>query len=141
MSDELDDIVDNLRKPSAWIRVIFMLAFVVFLYLVIAPIILVLMLAQALFAVINGKENENLRYFGSALTRYVSQILEFITYNTERKPFPFADFPGAGGQAQTAATSTAVDTKKESATKKPVVREKPSKKTAAKKTTKKKTPK
>lgn len=77
-----------------------MLAYVVFLYLVIAPLILVLMVAQALFAIIRAKENENLRVFGSALTHYTSQMLEFISYNSELKPFPFSDFPGDEGQAQ-----------------------------------------
>ncbi|MEQ9209729.1 MAG: DUF4389 domain-containing protein, partial [Pseudomonadales bacterium] len=67
MSEEMDEIVDNLREPSSWIRILFMLAFATVLYIVIAPLLLVLMLAQALFSVITGSSNQNLGYLGSAL--------------------------------------------------------------------------
>ncbi len=93
MSDEFDDIVDNLREPSAWIRILFMVGFALLLYLVITPVMLVLGLAQALFAVLTGSDNEKLRILGGALVEYVHQILSFFTYNTNEKPFPFSDFP------------------------------------------------
>ena len=139
MSEKYEDIVDNLRQPSAWIRVVFMLAFAVFLYLIIAPVILVLMVVQALFAVITGEENEHLRFLGSALTVYVSQILEFVTYNSEIKPFPFSDFPGVGEQpeAQAPAQNDTVDREDEQLKVPPAPRKKAAKKTASKKTAKK----
>ena len=139
MSEKYEDIVDNLRQPSAWIRVVFMLAFAVFLYLIIAPVILVLIIVQALFAVITGAENENLRFLGSALTVYSSQILEFVTYNSEIKPFPFSDFPGAGEQpeAQAPAQNDTVDREDEQLKAPPAPRKKAAKKTASKKTAKK----
>ncbi|OFE11474.1 hypothetical protein PHACT_13060 [Pseudohongiella acticola] len=89
MSDEL---VNNLKRTSAWLRVLFMLGFAVALY-VVGVVLLVLMLAQILFSLITGDDNSNLRRLGSALTLYVSQILAFLTYNSEEKPFPFAPFP------------------------------------------------
>lgn len=139
MSGKYEDIVDNLREPSAWVRVVFMLAFAVFLYLIIAPVILVLMVAQALFAVLTGEENENLRILGSALTVYVSQILEFVTYNSETKPFPFSDFPGGGEQAeaQAPARNREVDKEEEKVAAPPAPKKTAAKKTASKKTAKK----
>lgn len=139
MSEDFADIVDNLRRPSAWIRVVFMVAFAVFLYIIIAPVILVLVIAQALFAVITGRENGNLRYLGSALTTYVSQILNFITYNSETKPFPFADFPGGGEQTEAAESmkKEEVNSPGEPAVAKPAPRGKATNKAAVKKSTKK----
>ena len=93
MPEQLDDIVDNLMQRSAWLRILFMLAFATVLYFIITPLILVLMLAQALFSVITGDGNNNLRYLGATLAKYVFQILEFITHKSEVKPFPFSDFP------------------------------------------------
>lgn len=87
-----DEYVENLKKPSAWLRVLFMAGFVLALY-VAGVILLVLMLAQILFSLITGEDNANLRRLGASLTLYVSQILEFLTYNREDKPFPFAQFP------------------------------------------------
>ena len=144
MSEKFEDIVDNLRQPSAWIRVVFMLAFAVFLYLIIAPVILVLIIVQALFAVITGAENDNLRFLGSALTVYVSQILEFVTYNSEIKPFPFSDFPGVGEQAAAPAPARKEEADREDepikappAPKKKAAKKKAVKKKASKKAAKK----
>lgn len=122
MSEDLDDLVENLKEPSVWIRILFMLAFGVVLYFVLAPVIFVIMLAQALFVLLTGDSNENLRKFSASLSEYINQTLNFLTYNSDDKPFPFADFPG------TEETSKAPPKKKSSASKKPA-----RKKTAKKK--------
>ncbi len=93
MSAEFDRVVDNIKQPSVWIRVLFMVGFAVLLYLIMLPVIVVLTVAQALFVIITGEVNANLKYFGAAIEQYVSQILKFLTYNSEIRPFPFSDFP------------------------------------------------
>jgi hypothetical protein len=93
MPDELNQIVDNLRKPAVWIRIVFMVAFAVVLYLIIAPVILVVIMAQILFVFIAGSPNSNLRDFSIALVEYIFQILKFLIYATDNKPFPFSNFP------------------------------------------------
>jgi hypothetical protein len=93
MSEDLDDIVDNLREPSAWIRVLFMVGFALVLHLIVGPIIIVLMIVQALFKLITGETNFNLRRFGRALGQWVYEVIQFLTYNSKEKPFPFSDFP------------------------------------------------
>jgi len=90
-----DEIVENLKKPSAWLRVLFMAGFAVALY-VAGVVLLVLMLAQIVFSLVTGSDNANLRRLGASLSEYVAQILAFLTYNSEEKPFPFAPFPLSG---------------------------------------------
>ena len=87
-----DDVVTNLKKPSAWCLVLFMAGFAIALYLT-GIILLVLMLAQIVFTLLSGEDNSNLRRLGASLTRYVTEILAFLTYNSEQKPFPFSEFP------------------------------------------------
>jgi len=48
---------------------------------------------QFLFAIITGNNNEQLRDFGGSLSRFIYEALRFLSYNTEEKPFPFADWP------------------------------------------------
>ncbi len=93
MAEDLNQIVDNLKQPSSWIRVLFMLGFAILLYVIITPVVFLLMIVQALFVLLTGELNANLKYFGGALAQYVSQILLFISYNSETRPFPFSDFP------------------------------------------------
>ena len=101
MSEDLDDIVDNLREPSAWIRVLFMVGFALVLHLIVGPIIIVLMIVQALFKLIAGESNFNLRRFGRALGQWVYEVIQFLTYNSPEKPFPFSDFPPLEDEEET----------------------------------------
>lgn len=87
-----DEMVNNLKRPSAWLRALFMIGFVIALY-VVGVILLALILAQLVFSLLTGADNINLRRLGESLSIYVSQILAFLTYNSEIKPFPFLPFP------------------------------------------------
>jgi len=87
-----DNIADNLSRPTHWIRIAYMVALLVAAYIA-SIVVAVVVLAQALFTLFTGNANPNLRSFGSSMGIYVKQILDFLTYNTEEKPFPFAPFP------------------------------------------------
>jgi len=93
MSDELDKIVDNVSEPSFWFRILFMLAFAIASYFIILPLIIVLSVAQMLFTLVTGQVNANLRYFSATLALYVPQVIEYLTYLSEEKPYPFSDLP------------------------------------------------
>jgi Domain of unknown function (DUF4389) len=93
MSDELDDFVDNIREPSFWARILLMIIFALASYVILLPLILVLSIAQALFTLITGQSNANLRYFSATLVLYVAQVIQYLTYLTDVKPYPFSDLP------------------------------------------------
>ena len=61
-----DDIVENLKEPSQWLRIAYMIALAVALY--VASVVLTLLtIAQAVFSLITGKDNLNLRALGKDL--------------------------------------------------------------------------
>ena len=130
MSEKFDEIVDNLRKTNSWIRLVFMIAFVVVLYLIIAPVILVIMIAQVLFTLLTGSQNTNLKDFSNALAQYIYQILKFLLYGIEDKPFPFTDFPKVRDDDSGGSSS--------GASKKKTVNKSPTKKAVKKKAIRKK---
>ncbi len=84
----------NLTSSKHWVRLIYMLLFAVFVY-VASFVVGVLVMVQFIFALITGSDNRKLREFGGSLTAYIHQILLFLTFNSEFKPFPFADWPAA----------------------------------------------
>jgi len=45
------------------------------------------------FMLLTGKLNEQLLVLGQSLSIYLSQILLYLTYSTEEKPFPFQAWP------------------------------------------------
>lgn len=91
-SSDTETLKANILSPDHWIRLVFMLLFGLVLQVASLVIGLVVVL-QFFFALITGKPNDKLRAFGASLTRYIADTLKFLTYNSEDKPFPFADWP------------------------------------------------
>ncbi|MCY4297610.1 MAG: DUF4389 domain-containing protein [Gammaproteobacteria bacterium] len=81
------------RDRAIWARVVFTLLFLLILALVAGPLVIVLGIAQGVFTIVTGQDNRNLRDLGAALTEYIREALLFATWNSGRKPFPFAEFP------------------------------------------------
>ncbi len=86
---EQEQLKQNLKNPNQWLRILYMILFWIVLY-VVMTVTGALILIQVLFALITGSDNENLRKFAADLTKYINQIILFLTYNENRKPFPFA---------------------------------------------------
>jgi len=77
---------------AGWMRVLFVAIFWVVFYisqLVIAAVVI----GQCAFTLISGAPNAQLLSFGDGLSRYVQEILRFVTFNSDRRPFPFSEFP------------------------------------------------
>lgn len=80
------------KNHSALKRGLFMLLYV-FLMGVAKFVILVLVALQFLTVLLTDKRNENLLQLGKTLSSYQYQILLFLTYNSEFKPFPIGEWP------------------------------------------------
>ena len=130
MSEKLDNIIDNLKQSSAWVRIILTVAFAVALYPVFL-VLLVLMIAQMLFVIITGESNANLRSLGVALSAYVFQIVQFMSYVTDTKPFPFSEFPKAENDDLNVSNEIKQDKKNTVINKKPAAKKVAKKKTAS----------
>lgn len=84
----------RLLSADHWLRFAFMVLFAIILG-VVSYVMTALVIVQFIWALIAGEGNDKLREFGSSLSQYIYQMLRFLTYNTEDKPFPFADWPDA----------------------------------------------
>lgn len=87
-----EELKHNLTSGSHWMRLIYMVLFA--LLLEIAGFVMLAVVAlQFLFSIISGRANDNLRRLGDQIASYIYQTLQFLIYNTEEKPFPFAEWP------------------------------------------------
>ncbi|MFL2874782.1 MAG: DUF4389 domain-containing protein [Pseudohongiellaceae bacterium] len=92
MPNKVNGIIDRIKNTNSWLRILLMFGYLVVLY-VIALLAVVIMIAQTLFVFASGSPNSNLVIFGEALAEYIKQIIDFLFYKSNTKPFPFAPFP------------------------------------------------
>ena len=84
----------NLTNKGTWIRLVYMILFAV-IFSVAEIVTWVVVAVQFLFRLFTGEVNEPLRDFGYRLAVYFHEVVAFLTYHTERKPYPFAPWPAA----------------------------------------------
>jgi len=88
---ENQQVKEHLSNSGQWIRILYMLLFTVILYFVLGIVGLVI-LVQLVLTLLTGSSNENIKNFSNKLARYIHQIILFLSYNEEEKPYPFSDW-------------------------------------------------
>jgi hypothetical protein len=79
---------DNVKSRSTWLRLFFMLVCWL-LYEVAEFVAAAVIVIQFFWVLITGRKNESLVEFGQSLATYAYQIVLYLTFNTEERPFPF----------------------------------------------------
>jgi len=107
---------EHISAKTTWTRGLYILLFAIVINIA-EILIAAVVIFQFLSTLLTGNNNQQLLRFGRELSDFVKQLLMFVTYNSEEKPFPFGPWPSSADAALNA----------------------PPKKKAAKKTTTKKT--
>lgn len=91
----------ELERESILLRILWMVVFLIVWQL--AELLLgAVVLLQLGYRLFYGAPNASLLSFGDSLSQYLAQIGRFGTFNTDEKPWPFADWPkprAADGEA------------------------------------------
>jgi hypothetical protein len=95
MNDKSSKATDN---RAIWRRALFMLLFAV-IYQVAKIVIFFVVVFQFLCVLISGDRNRQVLELGQGLSSYVYEILQFMTFNSERLPFPFGPWPETGSRS------------------------------------------
>ncbi len=72
-------------------RILYMAIFV-FIFNIVEFLIAVLVIFQLLVLLFTGQKNMRLVGFGAMLSQYAYRMLQYLTFNSDDKPFPFADW-------------------------------------------------
>ena len=83
---------ERLTKREHWIRALWMLLFALIFNLA-ELVIAAVVILQFGIRLFTGTTNRQLLDFGASLSRYAYQLILYLTYNTESRPFPFSDWP------------------------------------------------
>ena len=99
-----DNIKDNLKKQSTWMRGLYMLLFSIFSRMA-EVVLFAIILFQFILKLLTGETNERLRKLGQGMSTYVYQIFQFLNFNSDVHPYPFGAWPK--GEPKVAAKSKA----------------------------------
>lgn len=88
----MNDNNSLIKDSSVWQRLLYMLLFVI-AYSVVETILTAIVVIQILFRLFTGKTNGRLLAFSAEASRYIYDVLQYLTFNSEEKPFPFNDWP------------------------------------------------
>jgi len=87
-----DDIKENVQQQSTWMRGLYILMFTIF-YSVAEFVLFAVVVFQFLFKLFTGKTNPRLLLLGQKLATYIYQIVQFLTFNSNYKPYPLGAWP------------------------------------------------
>ena len=88
--DQGTPIEKNLKSRSTWLRFLFMVIYSVLIWLagLVGTFVVILGFLWVLFT---GEVNKQLRQAGQGIASYIYQIVRYLTFNTDSKPFPFGE--------------------------------------------------
>src|SRR5687768_14154929 len=83
-----DEVKRNLLSLDQWLRMLLMAGYLVVAWIV-GIVLVVTMVGQTLVVLITAQLNLNLQRFGAITSTYLYQIVLYLVYGTDEKPFPF----------------------------------------------------
>lgn len=87
-SRESSEIEKNVKEKSTWVRLFFMVV-LAFLYGVSRIVVGAVVVVQFFYVLFTGQTKDQLKTFGHSLAIYSYEIIDYLTFNTDLKPFPF----------------------------------------------------
>lgn len=83
---------ENLSNRNIWTRGLYTVFFTI-AYTIAETLVALTAIAQFVLALVTGRTNDALLKLGAGLSVYLYQVVQFVTFNDERLPFPFSDWP------------------------------------------------
>ena len=79
---------ENLKSRNTWLRLLFMVMYSVLIWLA-GLVGIVVVILGFLWVLFTGEVNRELRQVGQSVASYVYEIIRYLSFNTDEKPFPF----------------------------------------------------
>ena len=79
-------------KTLQWMRLGYMVLYIVIGYFI-SAIVFCIAIVQFIYSLINKEPNQKLLAFSHNFAIYAKEIIEYLSYNSEEKPWPIGDYP------------------------------------------------
>ena len=109
-----EQLKQHLTARDTWLRGFYIVLFTV-IYTVAEIILVAVVVFQFLATLITGARNERLVTLGQSLSTFVYQILRYVTFNSDIRPYPFSAWPKGEPVAEGSVKPKARRTRKKAA--------------------------
>jgi hypothetical protein len=86
------EIPKHLSNKKTWQRILYTLLFSIAFSLA-KTILSVLVVVQLAIVLFTGTPHAMIKQFSQQLSRYLYQIAQYVSFNSEEQPFPFSNWP------------------------------------------------
>lgn len=93
---EKQNIKENISDSNTWLRILFVILYT-FVYFLARYIVLLIVVINAISNLISGKSFESLNKFAKQLNVFIFQCMEYITFVSNVKPYPFTAWTNEAG--------------------------------------------
>ncbi len=86
------NVEQNIKQPSTWKRGLYILLYSICFQLS-ATLLFFIVFFQFMAKLITAETNDQLRKLSRSLASYVYQLILFMSFNSNDKPYPYGDWP------------------------------------------------
>jgi len=87
------DFENNLKSRSTWLRLVYMIVLGA-LYALSRLVVFAVVVLQFLWVLFTSETNQRLKRFGHSLAVYTAEVIDYLCYVSDVRPFPFdRDWP------------------------------------------------
>lgn len=84
--------MENWKSEGFWIRTIYMMLFYGLLNLALMAVMLIVVV-HWIATLVTGERLAPIRGLSAQLSTYIEDLIRFLTFQSQHKPFPFTDWP------------------------------------------------
>lgn len=89
-----EELKSNVKNKDTWLRLVFLIVFGFIFYLC-SLLAFAASVLQFLAKLFSGSSIKALAEFGDDLATYLSQVIRYLTFASDVKPFPFSPLPNS----------------------------------------------
>ena len=88
----MNEFETNERQRAGIARALYTILFLIIIRLI-STVLFVIAITQYIYSWLTGEPNEKILYFTQGLGEYSKQLVSYVGFNTDEKPWPFGEWP------------------------------------------------
>jgi len=109
-----EEFKQHVKNTGTWKRLLMMLIFCI-IYSVSEIVLAAVVILQFLSIPFTGNKNDKLLSLGASLSSYTYQIFSYLTFNSEKQPYPIGEWPSDKPLVEQQEVIAAADSEEQSA--------------------------